>query len=443
MTIPIVPNVPFFGVKTFTVTLSNPSPGVVLYVPACTVNIGSAGTLDTSFASDFVDNAVYKTVLQPDGKLLIGGAFSVPNKGFARLNPNGTVDTAFGIGGGVDTLPVFALALQPDGNILVGGKFAKIGGTAMNSLARLGGGGGLDTTFNVGTGSTGEVYDFTMQSDGRAILGAGFGIIQGTPDLTVARIFTSPPALPGRVQLSAATVAGAEGTSLTLTATRTGGSYGAITMNFATQPGTAALTRYTPVTGTLSWADGDAASKTITVPLLNDAIVQPNQTFALNLGIPIGGLSNSAPWQTTVTVTSAAPIDLWSLNQFTPDELLDPSISGDNADLNHNGISTLLDYAFGLDPKVASASGLPTTAIQTIDGLKYLTLTFRRSPTATDLTYTPQSGDTINVWNGTPVQVGTAIPNADGTETVTFRDSVPITGATSQRFIRLQVTRTP
>ena len=689
VTIPIVPNVPFFGVKTFTVTLSNPSPGVVLYVPVCTVNIGSAGTLDTSFASDFVDNAVYQTVLQPDGKLLIGGAFSVPSKGIARLNPDGTVDTAFGMGGGVDTLPVFAVALQPDGkiviggdftdvdgtranrvarlnadgtvdttfnlvpdpatpgatipgtgaagagdssavrvivvqpdgkiivggsfttfndlpreylvrlnpdgsvdptfvgpdfsqpynwkvsslalqpdgrilvggrfffgieqltqksgiirvlangsldgsfvtdrgasafgnpgwiqevrtialqrngqiviggdfngfggttqmvnikrnrlarlnasgsldsfdpnvdstvtyptptssvgatfiqadgNILIGGKFAKIGGTAMNSYARLGGGGGVDSSFVVGSGSTGEIYDIAMQSDGRAILGAGFGTIGGISDLTVARIFTTPAALPGRVQFSAATAAGAEGAALTLTATRTGGSYGALTMNYATQPGTAAATRYTPVTGTLSWADGDTASKTLTVPLLNDALVQADQTFALNLGIPVGGSSNSAPWQTTITITSGAPLGLWRLGQFTPTELLDASISGDNADIDHDGLSGLLEYAYGLNPKVADTTGRPITAIQAIDGVKYLTLTFRRSPTATDLIYTPQSGGSISVWNGTPVQVGTAINNADGTQTVTFRDSVPITGATPQRFIRLQVTRTP
>ncbi len=687
--IPIVPNLPFVGVKTFTCTLSNQTPGVLIDVPICTVNIGSSGTLDTSFDSDFVDNAVYQTVLQPDGKLLIGGAFTVPNRGIARMNPDGTVDTAFGVGGGVDTLPVFAVALQPDGkiliggdftdvdgtpanrvarlnadgtvdttfnlvpdpanlgatipgtgaagagdssavrvivvqpdgkivvggsfttfndlpreylvrlnpdgsvdptfvgpdfsqpynwkvsslalqpdnkilvggrfffglenltqksgiirvltngaldptfitdrgasaygnpgwiqevrtialqrngqiviggdfngfggttllvnikrnrlarlntngsldafnpnvdgninyptpassvgalfiqadgNILVGGEFASITAIPINSLARLGSGGSVDASFNVGTGSTGEVFDITMQANGRAVFGTGYGTIQGIPGLTVGRLFTGITALPGLVQFSAATAAGAEGGSLNLTATRTGGSFGALTMNYATQAGTAAATRYTPVSGTLSWADGDTASKTVTVPLLNDALTEPDQTFALNLGIPIGGTSNSAPWQTTITITDGAPLGLWRLSKFTPTELLDAGISGATADIDHDGLSGLLEYAYGLNPKVANTTGAPVTAIQTINGSKYLTLTFRRSPTATDLIYTPQSGGAINVWNGAPVLVGTPITNADGTQTVTFRDSVPITPTTGQRFIRLQVTRTP
>ena len=674
--VPLVPNLPFVGGRTFTATLSNPTTGVLIYVPTATVTIGSAGIMDSSFEA-LVDNAVYQTVLQPDGKLIIGGAFSLPNKGFARLNANGSVDKAFGIGGGVDMLPVLAVALQADGkilmggdfnsidndsaahiarlnkdgtfdpsfdvnvgaaglgdssavraivvqpdgkivvggsftsfndlpheylvrlnpngsvdptfvgpdfsqaynwkvsalalqpdnkilvggrfffgaetltqksgiirllpngsldasfvtdrgasafgnpgwiqevktialqrngqiviggefngfggtslmvntkrnrlarlnsngsldsfdpnvdsvqayptpvssidalfiqadgNILIGGKYANIGTAAQNSFGRLSASGALDSNFNVASGSTGQVFDFAMQPDGKAILGSALGTIQGVADIPIARFFTLPPALPGHVEFRAATAAGAEGSSVTVTATRTGGSYGALTMNYGTQTGTAAATRYTPVAGTLSWASGDVSSRTITVPLLNDGIVQTNQFFALNLAIPVGGQSASAPWQTVITITSAAPIGLWGLGQYTPQELLDPALSGDNSDIDHDGISGLLEYAYGLNPKVADTAGTPTTAIQTIDGVKYLTLTFRRSPTATDLIYTPQSGGSISVWNGTPVQVGTAITNADGTQTVTFRDSVPITGATPQRFIRLQVTRTP
>ena len=70
------------------------------------------------------------------------------------------------------------------------------------------------------------------------------------------------------------------------------------------------------------------------------------------------------------------------------------------------------------------------------------TLTFRRSLTATDLTYNPQCGPTIGTWVAATVQVGTPVSNGDGTETVTFRDNVSSTLA-SRRFMRLQVTRSP
>jgi len=63
-------------------------------------------------------------VVQPDGRVLVGGLFTNLNglqrNGLARLNANGTVDTSFApqIGRRPDS-EVTALALQADGGILV------------------------------------------------------------------------------------------------------------------------------------------------------------------------------------------------------------------------------------------------------------------------------------------------------------------------------------
>ena len=66
-------------------------------------------------------------VVQPDGKILLGGAFTTlaPNGGgavtrnhIARLNPDGTLDTAFNPNANND---VDSIAEQADGTILVGG----------------------------------------------------------------------------------------------------------------------------------------------------------------------------------------------------------------------------------------------------------------------------------------------------------------------------------
>lgn len=686
ITIPIVPNLPFSGVKTFTVTLSNPIGGAVLYVPTANVNIGAAGTVDTSFNADFVDNAVYQTVLQPDGKLLIAGAFSVPNNGFARFNADGTVDAAFGSNGGVDFLPVNALALQPDGKILiggdftdvdgttakgvarlnadgtvdttfnvaggagglgyssavralalqpdgkilvggsfttfaglpreylcrlnpngsidpsfvgpdfsqpynwrvstiviqpdgrilcggrfffgvetltqksgiirvlsngtldttfdplrgagayanpgwiqevktiallasgqviiggefngfggvtqlgnfsrnrlarlnsdgsldsfnpnvdstfnypdpassvgalylmpdestllVGGKFAKIGTTAMKSMARLNISGSVDTTFNVGTGSTGEVYDITLQADGRAFFGSALGTIQGIANRSVVRVFTSPAALPGQIRLSSATASGAEGGAVVITATRTGGSFAALSMNYGTQALTAAATRYTPVAGTLSWANGDTTSRTITVPLLDDAITQADQTFALNLGIPIGGHANAAPWQSVVTVTSGAPLGLWRLGQFTPTQLLDPNISGADADFDHDGMTNLLEYAFGTNPSLAGTGtiavtgsaitqrGTVTTTLQNIaNGVDFRAIFGRRKDyVAAGLTYTVQFSADLLYW-----KTSTATPTLVASDSEMDAMTVPyplFVNGKKTRFFRVQV----
>src|ERR1043166_9040490 len=77
---------------------------------------------------------VFAIVVQPDGKILIGGDFTTlsPNGGaevfrnhIARLNPDGTLDTGFDPSA---SAVVHALAVQADGKILAGGLFTSIGG---------------------------------------------------------------------------------------------------------------------------------------------------------------------------------------------------------------------------------------------------------------------------------------------------------------------------
>jgi hypothetical protein len=65
-------------------------------------------------------------VLQPDGNILVGGAFTLANgakrNGIARLHVDGTIDLSFNPGSGVNG-SVNAVALQGDGKVLVGGQF--------------------------------------------------------------------------------------------------------------------------------------------------------------------------------------------------------------------------------------------------------------------------------------------------------------------------------
>ncbi len=93
---------------------------------------GAAAVRGQSALDGFDPNAngaVRVVVVQPDGKILIGGDFTTlsPNGGaavtrnrIARLNPDGTLDTAFNPNAN-DT--VYSIAVQADGKILVGGDF--------------------------------------------------------------------------------------------------------------------------------------------------------------------------------------------------------------------------------------------------------------------------------------------------------------------------------
>jgi hypothetical protein len=128
------------------------------------------------------EGRVNAIVLQPDGRILIGGEFKcyngIPRGGLARLLPNGSLDTSFGDPlaplPGVDDYSlcddpisppgvpradpavaynrarVNAILLQPDGRVVVGGLFGKANGIARYNLARFDSAGFLDLTFSSG-----------------------------------------------------------------------------------------------------------------------------------------------------------------------------------------------------------------------------------------------------------------------------------------------------
>jgi hypothetical protein len=115
--------------------------------------------------------------------------------------------------------------------------------------------------------------------------------------------YTSSTPQPGQLQFGAATYSVAEnGGSVTLTVTRTGGSSGAVSVAYATANGTAtAGADYTATSGTLNFADGQT-SQTITVPVIDDTLVEGNETFSVALSSPGGGATLGSPAAATVTI---------------------------------------------------------------------------------------------------------------------------------------------
>ncbi|MCL4787915.1 MAG: hypothetical protein KJ070_14165 [Verrucomicrobia bacterium] len=154
----------------------------------------TSGAVDSSYnIATGPDSGVNAAVLQPDGKLLIGGAFEtvrgIARRGIARLNADGTVDATFTPGTGfMDSQSgfgsVYQLALQPDGRVIAVGYFDRFNGVVRNRVARLNRNGTLDTTFNAGTGPMNEGYPalfdrVTLQPDGKIVLGGGFHTFHG------------------------------------------------------------------------------------------------------------------------------------------------------------------------------------------------------------------------------------------------------------------------
>jgi parallel beta-helix repeat protein len=90
---------------------------------------------------------------------------------------------------------------------------------------------------------------------------------------------------PGVINFTSSTFAVNEGLpSATLTVTRTGGTDGAASVEFSTSAGSAtAGDDFTSTVGALQWASGDGNIRQITIPVIDDALDEPAETFTVTL----------------------------------------------------------------------------------------------------------------------------------------------------------------
>ncbi len=111
-----------------------------------------------------------------------------------------------------------------------------------------------------------------------------------------------PTSNPGTLALTSTSYSVAENVgSIAVTVTRSGGTTGAVSVAYATSSGTASAgSDYTTTTGTLNWADGDSASKSFTVPILNDLAHETDKTVTLTLSNATG---SAALGTATATLT--------------------------------------------------------------------------------------------------------------------------------------------
>ncbi len=154
--------------------------------------VNADGSLDTSFNAGFGTNGIRSLALQPDGKVLIAGVFTsyngIPCNRIARLHSNGSLDLSFSLGLGASG-EVSAIVVQPDGKIIIGGQFTSYNGTPCNRIARLNADGGLDTSFNIGTGLAGSLTGLGLQPGGEVLIGGYFSSYNGTKRNRITRLF--------------------------------------------------------------------------------------------------------------------------------------------------------------------------------------------------------------------------------------------------------------
>ncbi|MET3025476.1 T9SS type A sorting domain-containing protein [Flavobacterium sp. UW10123] len=163
------------------------------------IRLNSDGSKDTSF-SNGIEGTIYSIALQDDGKIIVGGTFikfnNTTQNYLIRLNPDGTKDFTFDIGSGFTSKKndnnflgvVSSILIQNDGKILVGGNFIEYQGTSQKYLIRLNSDGSKDSSFDIGTGFDNGVYCIARQNDGKIIVGGMFDYFQGRISSNIARL---------------------------------------------------------------------------------------------------------------------------------------------------------------------------------------------------------------------------------------------------------------
>jgi uncharacterized delta-60 repeat protein len=161
----------------------------------CVARLNTDGTADATFNPGVQGGSVFFVVRQGDGKIIIAGSFlevnGVDRKYIARLNEDGSLDSGFVPGAGPSSDVDGGLGLQSDGKIIIAGNFSSVNGVTRNDMARLNSDGTLDESFDLGTGVAGSsaaVYEIAVQTDDRIVVGGKFTSINGTNRGGIARL---------------------------------------------------------------------------------------------------------------------------------------------------------------------------------------------------------------------------------------------------------------
>jgi hypothetical protein len=193
-----------------------------------------------------------------------------------------------------------------------------------------------------------------------------------------------------------------------------------------TTTGTAiAGTHYLTLPGTVTIPAGQS---TISLQLLpvSDSLPQGDRSVGVKVGSDFAIVSDSS--QSAMLTIKDKPFDAWRFSIFSTTELSNASISGELADPDGDELVNLIEYAFGLNPKLPN----PTAAvIGTTSG--YLVVSAAKNPAAADIAWSAQVSSDLENW--TPAQ--TTINSATNFEA---RDTDLIEDA-ARRFIRIKIVK--
>ncbi len=138
------------------------------------VRIHIDGSVDNTFQHGTgLNDRPNALIVQPDNRIIVAGNFSsyngTPTYGILRLQEDGSIDTTFSIGVGFDG-NIYQAERQPDGKILVVGDFTTFNNQFVKGLLRLNSNGTLDSTFTAFDTTYSRANRFAIQADGKIVV---------------------------------------------------------------------------------------------------------------------------------------------------------------------------------------------------------------------------------------------------------------------------------
>lgn len=160
------------------------------YHPDGTTDTTFTNTESPGFAALFVP-----MVIQPDGKILLGGG-----RGIQRYNTDGSTDSSFttinGISGPPDTTEI---SLLPDGKIFVAGNFQTYEGVTEHYITKRNADGSWDSSFDRGSGNGADntITKAIPLNNGQILISGYFDHYNETPSRHIAKLLPDGEIDPG------------------------------------------------------------------------------------------------------------------------------------------------------------------------------------------------------------------------------------------------------
>lgn len=425
--------------------------------------VDSTGALDTTFDPGTGPNSSLECVaVDAQGKVLIGGYFTtfsdINRFRIARLNNNGTLDVTFRPGVGMNNV-VNDLLIQPDTKIVAGGSFTTVGGGAANYIARLNGGVNgqlmITSVSPLAAGTAGTAYTQTFEASGGTppyswsiISGAlpsgltldSSGILHGNPKMTINTSFllrVTDATLQYSERIFDLSTVDIPSGLFVLEAT-----YGA--------NGTTRDVR--------SYINAKIANNAVNMSVSNsnfggDPVPGVVKTLYVRYQDFTGHYETSVREGGTLILPASAPTRLpmnysqWASTKFSSGEIGDIGISGSDADPDGDGLSNLLESAFGGNPNASDSAAI--SPLLDIVGDK-IQITFICDSNRQDFTYTVEASNDLTSWTteiARSVSGATTVPvnnlsivsdTGTGARFVIVTDNVDIS-ASGKRFLRVKV----